>query len=88
MADRQVFRPSVEVPVNVTVKDPDVFERITGPAGREWRQEHQFNLHTREDVLKHLAYECAVHGIGRANRLDGWDDLPDEAARMEVAVDR
>lgn len=71
------------IEVEVTVTDPDVIERVTGPAGDEWR-EHLYNLHTRDDVLTMLADNAFRNGVGHARALDGWADLPDAAATMEV----
>lgn len=81
-AAAQVFNTSAEIPVKVIVRDPDVFTRVTGPGGDEWRGGH-YNLHTEADVLEYLAFSC-VYGIGRVNQLHGWADLADDAATMEV----
>jgi hypothetical protein len=69
--------------VRIEINDSDVIERVTGPGGDEWRS-FLYPLHTREDVLAHLA-GCAIRlGVERVNRLDGWADLPDDAATMSV----
>jgi hypothetical protein len=73
----------VEATVRVTVKDPDVIERVTGPKGDEWR-ELLYQLHTEADVLEHFAYNAVANGVGRCNVLDGWADLPDDAATFDV----
>jgi hypothetical protein len=69
--------------VVVEIKDPDVIERITGPGGDEWRSRF-YDLHTEADVIEHLARNCAVNGVDRVRHLEGWADLPDEAATMWV----
>lgn len=69
--------------VIVTVNDPDVIERVTGPGGDEWRAQVYGGLHTANDVLRHLAWNHISGGVERANQLDGWADLPDDAATME-----
>lgn len=70
--------------VEIDINDPDVIERVTGPKGDEWRAQ-LYNLHTEEDVLQHLAYNCAVNGQQNAASLDGWADLPVDAVQMQVA---
>jgi len=65
----------------ITITDPDVIERVTGPKGDEWRAQ-LYNLHTEEDVLSHLAFNCLFNGVEQVNRLDGWADLPNDAATM------
>jgi hypothetical protein len=69
--------------VVVTINDPDVIERITGPGGDDWRKQ-AYQLHTRDEIVQHLAYNCIANGRERANELDGWADLPDDAATMGV----
>ena len=73
----------MEAVVSVSINDPDVIERVTGPGGDEWRS-RAYNLRTKDDVVRHLAYNAIANGIDRANRLDGWADLPDDAATMVV----
>lgn len=62
------------VTVDIEVHDPDVIERVTGPEGDDWRAQ-LYPLHTREDVLNHLAANCVRNGADRATLLDGWADL-------------
>lgn len=71
------------VRVEIDVQDRDVIERVTGPNGDEWRA-GMYDLHTERQVLEHLAYNCVANGVGSASRLDGWADLPPEAATMRV----
>lgn len=73
-----------ELEVSITVNDPDVFERVTGPKGDEWRAQLYNGVHTKEDVLKHLAAAGVMPGAERANQLEGWADLPNDAATMEI----
>src|SRR5690242_4364091 len=72
--------------VEIAISDPDVIERVTGPKGDEWRAQ-VYNLHTRDDVLEHLAYNCAANGAENARLLDGWADLPAEAVSMRLRGD-
>jgi hypothetical protein len=74
---------SFEGNVLVEVNDPDVIERVTGPGGDEWRAQ-LYPLHTAEDVLHHLAYNCVHNGAKNLKFLDGWADLPEDAATMEI----
>jgi hypothetical protein len=75
---------SFEGHVVVSVKDPDVIDRVTDPVrGEEWRKQC-YQLFTPAEVLQHLAYNCIANGAERANQLDGWADLPDDAATMGV----
>lgn len=71
----------LEAGCEIVINDPDVIERVTGPGGDEWRAVDD-NLHTEKDVLGHLAYNCLLNGITKVNQLDGWADLPDDAATM------
>jgi len=74
---------SLEAEVEIEVHDPSVITRVTGPEGDEWRS-YAYDLHTRNDVLQHLAYNCAINGQSNASSLDGWADLPKEAVSMHV----
>ncbi len=78
------FSTSLEGHVVVTVNDPDVIERVTDPVrGEEWRKQ-AYQLFTADEVIQHLAYNRLANGIGRANQLDGWADLADDAATMGI----
>lgn len=82
MSDRtQKKHVALDATAQITINDPDVIERVTGPGGDEWRSK-LYNLHTEEDVLSHLAFNCLFNGVEQVNRLDGWADLPDDAATM------
>jgi len=74
---------TLEACVEIAIRDPDVIERVTGPGGDEWRAQ-LYNLRTEDDVLDHLAYNAVANNVERVNQLDGWADLPDDAATMEV----
>jgi hypothetical protein len=78
----RTFEVDVLATVRVTVSDPDVIERVTGPGGDEWRAQ-MYPLRTRDDVLGMLAENCARRGVERVNLLDGWADLGPGAATME-----
>lgn len=72
--------------VEVTINDPDVIERVTGPNGDEWR-DGLYQLHTAQDVLEHLAANAVANGLRDASLLDGWADLPPEAVEMYFTID-
>lgn len=72
--------------VHVEIRDPDVVERITGPGGDEWRSRF-YRLHTESDVIEHLARNCVVNGVETVAHLEGWADLPSDAARMWLDLD-
>jgi hypothetical protein len=75
---------SFEGHVVVEVNDQDVIERVTDPVrGEEWRKS-AYRLFTAAEVLQHLAYNCIANGIEKVNQLDGWADLPDDAATMAL----
>lgn len=76
----------VTVPVEVAINDPDVVGRITGPGGDEWR-EHLYKLDTEDEVLEHLAYNLIANGVSQVRRLDGWADMPNDAATMSFGDD-
>lgn len=77
------FRVTVAIDVEVTVNDPDVFERVTGPNGDEWRA-HLYNFTTEDQIVRHLAYNCAVNSEVNACQLDGWADLPKTAVNLQI----
>lgn len=41
-------------------------------------------VESREDMLRHLAYNAVANGYGTADRLDGWADLPRDTVAMDV----
>jgi len=72
--------------VIVEINDEDVIERVTGSGGDEWRASF-YDLRSEKDVIQHLAFNCVANGVESVKRLDGWADLPDEAAVMCVERD-
>lgn len=79
--------------VKVTINNPIVIDRCVQnhddegtpqpdeKGGTGWRNTF-YRLDTTDKVLAHLAYNCVVNDVARANQLDGWGDLPDDAATM------
>jgi hypothetical protein len=74
----------MEARVRVTINDPDVIERVTGPGGDEWRSRLYSSIKTERDVLNHLAYNAIANGATNLKHLDGWADLDPDAAEMSV----
>jgi hypothetical protein len=72
----------LRVEVEVTVTDPRVYERVTGPEGDQFRATC-YDLRTEQDVDAHLAKAC-LDGYDDASQLDGWADLPRGAAEMRA----
>jgi hypothetical protein len=83
----------------VTVRDDRVILRVTENRDDEDRPEGHpehiperayrkvlYRIDSEGDVLEMLLWNAAANGVRRANRLDGWADLDDEAA--EVRIDR
>lgn len=72
--------------VEITINDPDAIARATGPNGDTWRADF-FGLRTERDVLKHLAFNCLANGCDTVKFLDGWADMPADAATMKIKYD-
>jgi hypothetical protein len=70
----------VEYVVEVEIHDPDVIDRCFT---EDW-QAHYWPVTEREEVVRHIAFNAAMNGIESISRLDGWADLPDTAATIEV----
>lgn len=82
----ELIHSEAEFAVDITVNDPDVFERVIGPNGDEWRS-YAYDLRTKGDVVRHLTFNAIVNGVEEINKLDGWADLPDGACTMRVIRD-
>lgn len=77
-----VYGATVETQVEITVNDPDVVERVTGPGGDEWRSRF-YDLENVADVIEHLAYNNVVNGVDDIRRLDGWADVGEDAVTFK-----
>jgi len=73
---------NLEAEVEITINDPDVIERVTGPDGDDWRHRY-YDLYTKTEVLEHLAHNA--FDVNDACKLDGWTDCEPGAATMRVA---
>ncbi len=92
-----VHEVEVTLTVKVTITDPDVVARcvenhndqhVPMPPGgkgadRGWR-DFFYDITTERDVVRHLAYNCAVNHYHDVSDLDGWADLPKGAATMSI----
>lgn len=74
---------SMHCDVEVTINDPEVITRYTGPGGDEMREQF-YKLRTEQDVIEHLAYNCLANGCENAKLLDGWADLSGDAVAMRI----
>lgn len=77
------FDLTTNVTVEIEVNDEEAITRVTGPGGDEWRS-YAYNLHTREDVLEHWAYNGVANGATGINHLDGWADMSEDAVIIKV----
>ena len=77
------YNVHASVIVSISINDDDVIERVTGPEGDEFRAS-LYDLHTEEDVLAHLAFNCVQNGRRDFAMLDGWADLTREAGTMYI----
>lgn len=87
--------------VKITVTDPETILRVVnnhtdekrparkGVEGEEdergW-QDIYYGAMTVEQVMEHLAFNCAANGVEDARRLDGWADL--EPGVLTMHLDR
>lgn len=76
-------RAVVEVEVFIDVHDPDVLGRVNDP---EFREQMGPGFDDERDVIKHLAFNAVQNRIYDVSRLDGWADLPDNAATILTRV--
>lgn len=65
----------VSVEVEVTIHDSSVVDRVNDP---EWRKAF-YALNDENAVIAHLAANYVRNGIDKANRLEGWADVADDA---------
>lgn len=83
---RQVFVEMITT-VLVTIEDEDVVRRVFSPEldhmGRTW-QGTFYEMHSEDDVFEHLAYNRIANGYEDVSGLDGWADLPVDAASMRL----
>jgi len=77
------YLAEVRLYVRVQINDPDVITRCVEDHDG-WRTRMYYDLETLEQVIEHLAYNCARNHIEEVSRLDGWADLPDSAASMRI----
>lgn len=80
MADASTYRVEAISEVEIVVNDPDVLDRINDPEFRK----SAYEFRDEEHALQHLAFNAVANGVTRINRLDGWADMPDDAATITV----
>lgn len=77
------FNVGVEATVKITVND---YDNVIGRylEGGEAHGQHPYGLTTEDEILEHLAYNAVSNGVWHASSLDGWVDLDDSAAVMNI----
>lgn len=76
-------RINVIVPVVIEIEDDsDVITRCTENHDN-WRGTY-YDLSDEDEVIRHLAFNCAINGARDGTRLDGWADLSEDVLRMWV----
>jgi hypothetical protein len=79
-------RYSVETTVwaTITVRNPGVIERVTGPDGDEWRSQFYPTIETADDVVEHFAFNAIANGVHDITRLEGWADCDPADVLIEI----
>lgn len=84
VAQEAVYRVETTVYVTVTVRNPDVIERVTGDGGDEWRSQFYPTIKSAEDVVEHFAFNAISNGVHDISRLEGWADCWADDVLIEV----
>lgn len=79
-----VYAVTSTVYATVTIRNPDVIERVTGPGGDEWRAQFYPTIETPDDVVAHFAFNAITNGVHDISRLDGWADCDPDDVRIEI----
>lgn len=83
MKKKYRIRTEVDVIIEVDEDYSDDWGGLLDPR----RQEGIYNLETRDEMLRHLAYNALVNGQRDASRLDGWADISADHLAMDVDHD-
>lgn len=83
MSER-VYLVETTVYATITVRNPDVIERVTGPSGDEWRSQFYPTIETAENVMEHFAFNAISNGVHDITRLDGWADCDRDDVLIEI----
>lgn len=91
------YRVQFSGTAEIVVNDDRVIRRITEnrdandvPQGQPGWDETTayrttlYRMNSPEQVLEMLLWNAAANGVRQANRLDGWADLADDAAEVDV----
>lgn len=62
----------------------DVFTRVTGPDGDDFRAATYGYIKTEDDVIGHWAHNAVANGYVDACQLDGWADINAEQVTFRV----
>jgi hypothetical protein len=83
----QKYAVTLTIYATVTVHDPEVIERVTGPGGGEWRGQFYRTVESAEDVVEHFVFNAVTNGIYDIGELDGWADVVDSADAVKIEFD-
>lgn len=64
---------TVSFEVDIRFVEDEVWQRCVNNTD-DWRGMF-YPLLTKDDVVKHIAYNYIANGIDKINRLEGWGDL-------------
>jgi hypothetical protein len=81
----QVFDVDVSLTVRITVGNPSAITRCTENEDR-WRETY-YDIHERDEVLEHLAFNAVFNRHRDGTMLDGWADLTPDELSMEIRRD-
>ena len=81
----------VDATVIIAINDLNAIKRYSdgepiGEDGKSYEPPYP-ELTTEEAILEHFAYNAVANGVQYANELDGWADLPADAAKFYIEID-
>jgi hypothetical protein len=79
-----VYLVETSVYATVTIRNPDVIERVTGPGGDEWRSQFYATIESDQDVVEHFAFNAITNGVHDITRLEGWGDCDRDDVLIEI----
>lgn len=77
------YEVTTTVLASVTVRNPDVIDRVTGLEGNEWRARF-YDFHTAAEVVEHFAFNAITNGVHDITRLEGWGDCAQGDVLIEI----
>lgn len=79
-----VYSVETTIYTTVTIRNPEVIERVTGPGGDEWREQFYPTMFMAEDVVEHFAFNAISNKVHDITRLEGWADCSADDVLIEV----